>query len=91
MNRPPHADVKWSYRDTSDGCEYATHYDGEWKVEVCDQDGDLSYWSVTSKEGAVAKGEVEDHSFNRCAFDVAMDTAIAALRAMQAGRHDDDH
>lgn len=92
MSKPPHATVKWSHRCTPQEEEFATHYDGDWKVEVVDQDGDVSYFSVTNrKTGASIKGEMDDHGTDRCAMDICMDTAVAALRAMQAKRGDDDH
>lgn len=91
-HKPPHSTVRWKYRDSPDGCEYARHYDGPWAVEVCDQDGDRSYWSVSLNGAVISKGEVEERlGIQRCAFDIAADTAIAALRAMKAPRGDDDH
>jgi hypothetical protein len=87
---PPHARVRWSYRSTSDS-EYARHHDGPYVVNVQDQDGDRSVWSVAFKGDVIASGTVEDHGTKRCAFDIAMDTALAAMRAMQAEPSDDDH
>ena len=88
--RPPHASVRWSYRSTSSS-EFALHYDGPYAVHVHDQDGDRSIWSVALNGVGIASGVVEEGGTKRCAFDIAMDTALAAMRAMQAERSDHDH
>lgn len=87
---PPHANVNWSYRSTGDS-EYARHCDGPYVANVHDQDGDRSVWSVTLNGIEIANGTVEERDTKRCAFDIAMDTALGAMRAMQAERSDHDH
>jgi hypothetical protein len=87
---PPHATVRWKYRSTSSS-EHATHYDGPYKISVTDQDGDRTIWSVSLQGVEISSGTVEERDTKRCAFDIAMDTALASMRAMQAEPHDHDH
>jgi hypothetical protein len=90
IQKPPHATVKWKYRSTS-GCEYATHRNGAWEIEVCDQDGDVSYWTLSFQGRKLAEGEMIEAITDRCAMDICMDTALAAMYAAQAEKKDDDH
>jgi hypothetical protein len=89
--KPLHATVQWKYRCTPQEEEFATYRNGSWKVEVCDQDGDLAYWHVSFKDDVLAKGEVTNSYGGRCDMDIAMDTALACLYAIQAQRSEDDH
>lgn len=88
--KPPHATVRWSYRSTADS-EYARHFDGPYRIDVHDQDGDRTVWSVACSGEVISSGTVEDFGTKRCAFDIAMDTALASMRAMQAKPLGDDH
>jgi hypothetical protein len=92
VQKPPHATVKWTFRDTADS-EYATHYDGPWTVRVQDCDGDRSIWSIHHRDSdrELAEGEVCSAHTPRCDFDIAMDTALGCLAAMKAKRHEEDH
>lgn len=90
--RPLHATVKWKTRSTPQEEDFCTYENGSWKVECCDQDGDLAYWSVSFKGEELASGEVTNTFGKRCDLDIAMDTALACLYAIQAQRNDDhDH
>lgn len=87
----PGASVKWSRRSTSNEEYFSTHYDGPYKVEVCEQDGDLCYWHVWIKgeDSALAHGELPELcKTDRDIENIAKDIAIAALRAIQAKRLD---
>lgn len=89
--KPRHATVEWKYRTTPQEEEFAVYRNGLWKVEVCDQDGDLAYWSVAFKDQVLATGEVTNSYGGRYDMDIAMDTALACLYAIQAERGEDDH
>jgi hypothetical protein len=89
--KPLHAIVQWKYRCTPQEEEFAVYRNGSWEVEVCDQDGDLAYWSVSFKNEVLAKGEVTNTFGTRCDLDIAMDTALACLYAIQTQRGEDDH
>lgn len=89
--KPPHATVHWKRRCTSNEEDFATYTNGSWKIETCDQDGDLAYWSVSFKDEVLATGEVTNTFGKRCDQDIAMDTALACMYAIQAEHSDDDH
>lgn len=89
--KPAHATVKWKHRCTSNEEDFATYTNGSWEVETCDQDGDLAYWSVSFKGKVLANGEVTNTFGKRCDQDIAMDTALACMYAIQAEHSDDDH
>jgi hypothetical protein len=91
IQKPLHATVKWKHRNTPQEEAFATYRNGSWEVETCDQDGDLAYWSVSFKGEVLAKGEVTNTFGERCDQDIAMDTALACMYAIQAKRKDDDH
>jgi hypothetical protein len=80
------AGLHWRIRSTPTEEYFYTHYDGHFTVEVDDQDGDNSYWAVTHRDkGVIAKGEVPEMCVaRRDAQSVAMDIAVAALRAIKA-------
>ncbi len=91
IQKPLHATVQWKCQETSDGCDFATHRNGSWEIVVCDQDGDRTWWTLSFQGRELATGEMVEAITDRCAMDICMDTALAAMYAAQAERKDDDH
>lgn len=79
------AGVHWRVRNTPTEEEICTHFDGDYTVEVSDKDGDVADWAVSKANIVIASGTVPEVCIaERPCLDVALDIAVAALRAIKA-------
>ena len=84
-------EVKWSQRHL--GCdEYeSTHYDGDFKIVVSDQDGDNYYWKLFKRNGEKVVEVASGHLPEMCEMvadleDLAKELGLVALAAFKRSR-----